>query len=216
MSTPLKQFLAVLATDPDTLAEYLRNAEEVMNEAGLSPEDIAVLKSGDPAALEARLNLGSPTVAPARPAPAAPVHGASLPPGPSPAGPAPPQLLLQLAAAGVPGPGTQATPGGPVVYEPAHIIPSVTYMVRFEGLSGPGTQAMPGAPVVHEPVHLHPTVTYVVKISLDAAEPATPRSPAPGPQAEGAPGEGATFVAPAARAPGRPGVGGRGVPTLTY
>ena len=211
MSTPLKHFLAVLATDPDTLAEYLRNAEEVMNEAGLSPEDIAILKSGDPAALEARLHLGGPTVATPRAAPAAPVPGATVPPGPSPAGLVPPQLLLQLAATGLAGPGTQATPGGPVVYEPVHIIPSVTYVVKFEGLSGPGTQAIPGAPVVHEPVHIHPTVTYVMKIYLDAAEPATPRSPAPGPQAEGA-----AFVAPAARAPGRPGAGGRGVPTLTY
>jgi hypothetical protein len=207
----LKHFLAVLATDPDTLAEYLRNAEEVMNEAGLSPEDIAVLKSGDPAALEALLNRGGPTVATPRPAPAAPVYGAPVPPGPSPAGLVPAQVLLQLAAAGLSRPGTQATPGVPVVYEPHHIVPSVTYVVVFEGLPGAGTQPMPGVPIVHEPAHIHATVTYVVKICLDAEEPATPRSPAQRPHAEGA-----TFVAPAVRAPGRPGAGGRSVPTLTY
>jgi hypothetical protein len=60
VSTPLKQFLAVLATDPDTLAEHLRNPDEVMHEAGLSQEDIAALTSRNPSALEARLDDGGP------------------------------------------------------------------------------------------------------------------------------------------------------------
>jgi hypothetical protein len=57
VSTPLKSFLAVLATDLDRLAEYLQDRDRVMEEAGLSPEDIAALKSGDPSRLEARFDF---------------------------------------------------------------------------------------------------------------------------------------------------------------
>jgi hypothetical protein len=53
----LKHFLAVLATDQEKLAGYLRNPDEVMQEAGLSEADRAVLRSGDRSALEARLGL---------------------------------------------------------------------------------------------------------------------------------------------------------------
>jgi hypothetical protein len=57
MSTALKHFLAVLATDQEKLAGYLRNPDAVMQEAGLSNADRVVLRSGDPDALEARLDL---------------------------------------------------------------------------------------------------------------------------------------------------------------
>lgn len=56
MSTPLKRFLAVLATDLDRLEEYLHDPDGVIQKAGLSPEDVAALKSGDPASLEARFD----------------------------------------------------------------------------------------------------------------------------------------------------------------
>jgi hypothetical protein len=56
VSTPLKYFLARLATDPGTLAEYHRNPDEVMHEAGLSELDRAALKSADERAIVARLD----------------------------------------------------------------------------------------------------------------------------------------------------------------
>jgi hypothetical protein len=67
VSTPLKRFLAVLATDLDRLAEYLRNPDEVMHEAGLSKDDVAALRSGDPSALEARFDREGSTAPMAQP-----------------------------------------------------------------------------------------------------------------------------------------------------
>ena len=54
VSTPLKRFLAILATDSDRLAEYLHDRDGVIQKAGLSPEDVAALRSGDPSILAAR------------------------------------------------------------------------------------------------------------------------------------------------------------------
>ena len=62
MSTSLIRFLAVLATDPGILAEYMRNPGEVMHEAGLSDSDIAALRSGDPSVLEAQLQKDGVTL----------------------------------------------------------------------------------------------------------------------------------------------------------
>jgi hypothetical protein len=64
VSTTLKHFLVTLATDREKLAEYLRSPDEVVQEAGLSEADRAALKSGDPYALEARLELGDASGSP--------------------------------------------------------------------------------------------------------------------------------------------------------
>ena len=64
VSTTLTRFLATLATDPDLLAEYLHDKDRVIRESGLSPEDVAALRSGDRSTLMARLDslVPMPTV----------------------------------------------------------------------------------------------------------------------------------------------------------
>ncbi len=64
MSTPLTRFLAAIATDPDLLAEYLRDKDKVIREAGLPQEDVAALRSGDRSTVVARLDslVPMPTV----------------------------------------------------------------------------------------------------------------------------------------------------------
>ncbi|MGP0062681.1 MAG: hypothetical protein ACLQGP_03645 [Isosphaeraceae bacterium] len=61
MSKPLLKFLAGIATDPEKLGEFLRNPDEVMHEAGLSPGDIAAIQSRNASVLEARLADPDPT-----------------------------------------------------------------------------------------------------------------------------------------------------------
>jgi hypothetical protein len=60
VSMPLKQFLAMLATDSEKLADYLLKPDEVMNESGLSHDDMAVLRGGDLSILEASLDEERP------------------------------------------------------------------------------------------------------------------------------------------------------------
>src|SRR3954452_12430848 len=54
----LRAFLVELATDPAALGRFVKDAETSMSEGGLSSEDQAVLRSGNPAAINARLASG--------------------------------------------------------------------------------------------------------------------------------------------------------------
>src|ERR1700674_4371825 len=51
-----RSFLVGLATDPARLGNFVRDAQTSMTEAGLSPNDQAILRSADPAAIHARLS----------------------------------------------------------------------------------------------------------------------------------------------------------------
>ena len=54
----LRAFLVGIATDPAALGRYVRDPETSMAEADLSPADAAVLRSGDPGTINARLAGG--------------------------------------------------------------------------------------------------------------------------------------------------------------
>ena len=52
----LKKFLARIATDPKRLSKFQDNPEEAMKEAGLSPDDIEAILSGDTLLIHDRLS----------------------------------------------------------------------------------------------------------------------------------------------------------------
>src|ERR1700756_2227912 len=56
MPEKLKKFLSGLAVSPEKLANYQRNPDAAMKEAGLDPDESAALKSGDPARVYACLS----------------------------------------------------------------------------------------------------------------------------------------------------------------
>ena len=60
MSTPLKKYLARLATDPAFFEMHARDREAAMKEAGLSERDCAALDSRDVALIVARLDEAGP------------------------------------------------------------------------------------------------------------------------------------------------------------
>ena len=51
----LRSFLVSLATDAALLGRYIKDPDSTINEAGLSPEDKAVLQTGNPVAIHSRL-----------------------------------------------------------------------------------------------------------------------------------------------------------------
>jgi hypothetical protein len=55
MATELREFLAGLATDPKRLAEFMSDADAVMEKAELAEDDRNLLKSGNLAGIQARL-----------------------------------------------------------------------------------------------------------------------------------------------------------------
>jgi hypothetical protein len=55
MATELREFLAELATDPKRLAEFMADADDVMEKAELAEDDRNLLKSGNLAGIQARL-----------------------------------------------------------------------------------------------------------------------------------------------------------------
>jgi len=55
MATELREFLADLATNPKSLAEFIVDADAAMGRAELADEDRKLLRSGDLAAIQARL-----------------------------------------------------------------------------------------------------------------------------------------------------------------
>jgi len=55
MATELRDFLADLATDPKSLAEFIVDADAAMEQADLADEDRKLLRSGNLAAIQARL-----------------------------------------------------------------------------------------------------------------------------------------------------------------
>jgi hypothetical protein len=60
-----RAFLVALATDPAQLGRFMKDPDATMNSAGLGVDDRAILKSGDPAAIHARLTgqaTGKPVV----------------------------------------------------------------------------------------------------------------------------------------------------------
>ena len=59
----LRAFLVDVATDPAALGRFVKDPDATMSEAGLSPEDQAVLRSGNPTAINARL-AGGPAAGP--------------------------------------------------------------------------------------------------------------------------------------------------------
>jgi hypothetical protein len=54
----LRAFLVEVATDPAALGRFVKDPETSMSEAGVSAEDQAVLRSGNPIAINARLASG--------------------------------------------------------------------------------------------------------------------------------------------------------------
>jgi hypothetical protein len=62
----LRAFLVDVATDPAALGRFVKDPEATMSEAGLSADDQAVLRSGNPAAINARL-AGGPAAGPSGP-----------------------------------------------------------------------------------------------------------------------------------------------------
>jgi hypothetical protein len=54
----LRAFLVEVATDPAALGRFVKDPEASMSEAGLAAEDQAVLRSGDPGTINARLASG--------------------------------------------------------------------------------------------------------------------------------------------------------------
>jgi hypothetical protein len=61
----LRAFLVEVATDPAALGRFVKDPETSMSEAGISAEDQAVLRSGNPNAINARLASGPGAGAPA-------------------------------------------------------------------------------------------------------------------------------------------------------
>jgi hypothetical protein len=55
MATELREFLAGLATDPKRLAEFMADADDVMEKAELAEDDRNLLRSGNLAGIQARL-----------------------------------------------------------------------------------------------------------------------------------------------------------------
>jgi hypothetical protein len=55
MANELREFLAGLATDPKRLAEFMADADDVMEKAELAEDDRTLLKSGNLAGIQARL-----------------------------------------------------------------------------------------------------------------------------------------------------------------
>ncbi len=60
MSKAAADLIAKLSTDPDFRARFRANPDQVMDEQGLSAEDKAALKSGDPDAIRAHLGDDAP------------------------------------------------------------------------------------------------------------------------------------------------------------
>lgn len=56
---PLKSYLKSLATDSKTLDEFKKNPDEALKKAGLSPEQIKAVKSGDTAAIRKDIGGGA-------------------------------------------------------------------------------------------------------------------------------------------------------------
>ena len=55
---PLRRYLVKLATDPGELGRFIKDPEKSMESAGLSDEEQAILKSGNPAAIYGRVAGG--------------------------------------------------------------------------------------------------------------------------------------------------------------
>src|SRR5690348_4007308 len=60
----LRGFLARLATDPAELGRFVKDPHAAMEAAKLSPGDRAILQSGNPAAIHARLQAGTGSTMP--------------------------------------------------------------------------------------------------------------------------------------------------------
>jgi hypothetical protein len=67
MPGKLQNFLSELAVSPEKLASYQKNPDAAMKEAGLDADEIAALKSGDPARVYA--SLAGPTASGGQPQP---------------------------------------------------------------------------------------------------------------------------------------------------
>jgi len=141
-----KKFLSGLATDPQKLEKFLKNPDRVMKTAGLTKEDQVLLKSGDQAAIHARLS-GQPV--------AANNWSVSiLPVGAAPQGPL--SFLLTLQVTIVPLPSAQTTAGGPLVHPPVIVHPPITVTTTH-----PPVVVHPPITVTttHPPVVVHPPIT---------------------------------------------------------
>ena len=60
MSKASTDLIAKLSTDPDFRARFRDNPDQVMDEAGLSEEDKAAMKSGDPDRIREHLGDDAP------------------------------------------------------------------------------------------------------------------------------------------------------------
>ena len=56
---PLRRYLVKLATDPGELGRFIKDPEKSMESAGLSDEEQAILKSGNPSAIYGRVAGGA-------------------------------------------------------------------------------------------------------------------------------------------------------------
>jgi hypothetical protein len=175
----LKHFLAEIATNPDKLAEFQRNPDELMHAAGLSAEDIAAVKGRNPAALEARLDgqnasPGAPVtwlIVPGSPQGGSPPMPGSIPGagGMMPGGVMPgvcimiyPTCQSAFPAQGLP---------SPVTYFPIPPNQPVTYAVPVT--TGPGSSI----PVTYFPITAPPIVTYAVPTGGQGASGSVPFAP---------------------------------------
>jgi hypothetical protein len=162
VTTPLKRFLVELATNADRLAAFQSKPDDAMYNAGLSPEDIAAIKSRNAAWLEARLDVPSerPVAQPAG-VPVTIVIVPGCPQGYWPQMPCAMPVQGGVAAGAYPAvymmcpPGYAPQGGGPpVTYAPFAPHGNVTYVTTLPGAMPPGPFAAHGG---------GPIVTYVVK-----------------------------------------------------
>ncbi len=162
VTTPLKRFLAELATNADKLAAFQSKPDDAMYQAGLSPEDIAAIKSRNAAWLEVRLDVPCETPV-AQPA-SSPVTIVIVPGCPQGYGP-PMPCAMPVQGGVVPGaypavfmmcpPGFAPQGGGPpVTYAPFAPHHTVTYVAPQPGATAPGPFVPHGG---------GPGVTYVVR-----------------------------------------------------
>ena len=79
---PLRRYLVKLATDPGELGRFIKDPEKSMESAGLSDEEQAILKSGNPAAIYGRVAGGPGGAREAYSTPAVTVLVVDVHPGP--------------------------------------------------------------------------------------------------------------------------------------
>lgn len=138
MSDDLKRFMVKLASEPDSLADFMRDPRSAMDGAGLLPEEQDIVLSGDQGRIYAA------------------IKGMPLPP-PSPA-PSPLQLptVVSTMLEQPQGQPAAAAPGQPVAQSAAHQVAQAAQVAQVVAYAMPA-----GQPVYYAVPHAQP-IYYIV------------------------------------------------------